>query len=105
MRITAKVTAPSRGEGLRCAKVYFRMNVAIATVPRVRVLCYDYQDLQWGEAKTCWIYIRVVEESGEYILKIDPKYGGVSPLILTPAFWGGPFNKAIFYNSTYTETH
>jgi hypothetical protein len=46
------------------------------TIAQVSVLRYNYHDLQWGEAKTCWV--RVVEESGEYVLKIDPEDGGVS---------------------------
>ena len=61
-----------------------RMSSVITTNFEVRVLRYNYHDLQWGEAKTCWIH--VVKKSGEYILKIDPKYiedAGVRPLILT----------------------
>ena len=59
------------------ARSAFRMSLAIATASQVRVLCYNYHDLQWGEEKTC--RVRVIEESGEYILRIDSKDGGVSP--------------------------
>ena len=58
-----------------CVKLR-RMSLAIATASQVRVLRFNHDDLQWGEASIC--RVQVIKKFGEYLLKIDPKDEGVS---------------------------
>ena len=74
-RAQSHLTELARGSGSGLKRpILRRMSLAIATPSQVLVSCCNYHDLQWSEAKICWV--QLVMKSGDYILKIGRREDG-----------------------------